>query len=156
MRRRSRPPPRRSWVSMSYISASASATTRAILAELIGANGEGDDDRVPCRARRPRYGEFCADAAYPRGARRWHARHVRTRRRHLCQCGRDAAPADAWLDRLKERGRLILPLTADGFPNRDVRRGVALSATARALESLPARPRRRPPRPAGCCRHQPP
>ena len=32
-------------------------------------------------------------------------------------------PADAWLDRLKERGRLILPLTADGFPNRDVRRG---------------------------------
>jgi len=32
-------------------------------------------------------------------------------------------PADAWLDRLKEGGRLILPLTADGFPNRDVRRG---------------------------------
>ena len=34
-------------------------------------------------------------------------------------------PADAWLDRLRERGRLILPLTAAGFPNRDVRRGVA-------------------------------
>ena len=33
-------------------------------------------------------------------------------------------PADAWLDRIKERGRLILPLRADGFPNRDVRRGV--------------------------------
>ena len=33
-------------------------------------------------------------------------------------------PADTWLDRLKERGRLILPLTAAGFPNRDVRRGV--------------------------------
>ena len=33
-------------------------------------------------------------------------------------------PADAWLDWLKEGGRLILPLTADGFPNRDVRRGV--------------------------------
>jgi protein-L-isoaspartate(D-aspartate) O-methyltransferase len=32
-------------------------------------------------------------------------------------------PADAWLDRLKEGGRLILPLTADAFPNRDVRRG---------------------------------
>jgi protein-L-isoaspartate(D-aspartate) O-methyltransferase len=32
-------------------------------------------------------------------------------------------PADAWLDRLKEGGRLILPLTADGFPNCDVRRG---------------------------------
>jgi protein-L-isoaspartate O-methyltransferase len=28
-------------------------------------------------------------------------------------------PADVWLDRLKEGGRLILPLTADGFPNRD-------------------------------------
>jgi protein-L-isoaspartate(D-aspartate) O-methyltransferase len=33
-------------------------------------------------------------------------------------------PADAWLERLKDGGRLILPLTADGFPNRDVRRGV--------------------------------
>jgi D-amino-acid dehydrogenase len=32
-------------------------------------------------------------------------------------------PADAWLDRLKEGGRLILPLTADAFPNRDARRG---------------------------------
>jgi protein-L-isoaspartate O-methyltransferase len=32
-------------------------------------------------------------------------------------------PADAWLDRLKEGGRLILPLTADAFPNRDVRQG---------------------------------
>src|ERR1700720_1250888 len=32
-------------------------------------------------------------------------------------------PADIWLDRLKEGGRLILPLTADGFPNRDVRHG---------------------------------
>jgi protein-L-isoaspartate(D-aspartate) O-methyltransferase len=27
-------------------------------------------------------------------------------------------PADAWLDRLKEGGRLILPLTADGFERR--------------------------------------
>src|SRR3984893_8205664 len=32
-------------------------------------------------------------------------------------------PTDIWLDRLKEGGRLILPLTADGFPNRDVRHG---------------------------------
>src|ERR1700680_2456556 len=32
-------------------------------------------------------------------------------------------PADAWLDRLKEGGRLILPLTAGAFANRDVRRG---------------------------------
>ena len=32
-------------------------------------------------------------------------------------------PADIWPDRLKEGGRLIVPLTADGFPNRDVRHG---------------------------------
>jgi len=53
--------------------------------------GEGDGDRIRCRARRPREGEFRADAARPRGARRWHARHVRTCRRHLHQCWRDAA-----------------------------------------------------------------
>src|ERR1700680_3386699 len=32
-------------------------------------HGEGDGDRIRCRARRPRYGEFRADAACPRGAR---------------------------------------------------------------------------------------
>src|ERR1700731_1949084 len=32
--------------------------------------GEGDGDRIRCRARRPRYGEFGASAACPRGARR--------------------------------------------------------------------------------------
>src|SRR5204863_506646 len=32
--------------------------------------------------------------------------------------------ADAWLERLKHGGRLILPLTTDGFPNGDVRRGM--------------------------------
>jgi protein-L-isoaspartate(D-aspartate) O-methyltransferase len=32
-------------------------------------------------------------------------------------------PADAWLDGLAEGGRLILPLTAGGFPNADVRHG---------------------------------
>jgi protein-L-isoaspartate(D-aspartate) O-methyltransferase len=32
-------------------------------------------------------------------------------------------PADNWLDRLAEGGRLILPLTDNGFPNGDVRRG---------------------------------
>jgi len=38
-----------------------------------------------------------------------------------------------WLDRLKEGGRLILPLTAGGFPNRDVRHGQSsgLSGAAR-------------------------
>ena len=32
-----------------------------ILAELVGADGEGDGDRIRCRARRPRYGEFGAE-----------------------------------------------------------------------------------------------
>ena len=32
-------------------------------------------------------------------------------------------PAASWLEQLKEGGRPILPLTADGFPNRDVRHG---------------------------------
>src|SRR5580704_12778622 len=38
-------------------------------------------------------------------------------------------PADIWLDRLKEGGRLILPLTAGGFPNRDVRHGAVFRIT---------------------------
>jgi len=37
--------------------------------------GEGDGARIRWRARRPRYGEFCADAACPRGAQ--HANRVR-------------------------------------------------------------------------------
>jgi protein-L-isoaspartate O-methyltransferase len=32
-------------------------------------------------------------------------------------------PADAWLDGLRDGGRLILPLTASGFPNTDFRKG---------------------------------
>ncbi|MGH7030472.1 MAG: hypothetical protein ACREEZ_08615 [Stellaceae bacterium] len=32
-------------------------------------------------------------------------------------------PADPWLDRLNEGGRLILPLTAQGFPGGDGRHG---------------------------------
>jgi hypothetical protein len=47
-----------------------------------------------------------------------------------------ARPADAWLYRLKEGGRLILPLTADGFPNRDVRRGVVFRIERRGPELL--------------------
>jgi protein-L-isoaspartate(D-aspartate) O-methyltransferase len=43
-------------------------------------------------------------------------------------------PADVWLDRLKEGGRLILPLTADGFPIRDVRRGVVFRIERRGPE----------------------
>jgi protein-L-isoaspartate(D-aspartate) O-methyltransferase len=40
-------------------------------------------------------------------------------------------PADAWLDRLADGGRLILPLTAHGFPNTDVRRGAVFCITRR-------------------------
>jgi protein-L-isoaspartate(D-aspartate) O-methyltransferase len=43
-------------------------------------------------------------------------------------------PADAWLERLKEGGRLILPLTADGFPNRDVRHGAVFRIERRGPE----------------------
>jgi protein-L-isoaspartate(D-aspartate) O-methyltransferase len=45
-------------------------------------------------------------------------------------------PADVWLDQLKEGGRLILPLTADGFPNRDVRRGGVFWIERRGPEFL--------------------
>jgi protein-L-isoaspartate(D-aspartate) O-methyltransferase len=38
-------------------------------------------------------------------------------------------PADAWLDALAEGGRLILPLTAGGFPNADVRHGAVFRIT---------------------------
>jgi protein-L-isoaspartate(D-aspartate) O-methyltransferase len=48
-------------------------------------------------------------------------------------------PADIWLDQLKEGGRLILPLTADGFPNRDVRRGVVFRIERRGPEFLARR-----------------
>jgi hypothetical protein len=64
----------------------------------------GDGDRIRWRARRLCYGEFCADAACPRGARRWHANRVRTRRRHPCQCRRDAARASRPGDDLRSWG----------------------------------------------------
>src|ERR1700726_3285042 len=48
-------------------------------------------------------------------------------------------PADAWLDRLKEGGRLILPLTADGFPNRDVRGGAVFRIERHGPEFLARR-----------------
>jgi protein-L-isoaspartate(D-aspartate) O-methyltransferase len=40
-------------------------------------------------------------------------------------------PADLWLDRLADGGRLILPLTAGGFPNADVRHGAVFCITRR-------------------------
>ena len=43
-------------------------------------------------------------------------------------------PADAWLEELKEGGKLILPLTADGFPNRDVRHGAVFRIERRGSE----------------------
>src|SRR5580704_5812128 len=50
-----------------------------------------------------------------------------------------ARPADAWLDRLKEGERLILPLTADGFLNRDVRRGAVFRIERHGPEFLARR-----------------
>src|SRR6202049_4922936 len=47
-------------------------------------------------------------------------------------------PADAWLDRLKEGGRLILPLTADGFPNRDVGAGSCVASSGAVRNFLRA------------------
>jgi hypothetical protein len=37
-------------------------------------------------------------------------------------------PAEAWLDRLADGGRLILPLTAGEFPSGDVRQGAVFRA----------------------------
>jgi protein-L-isoaspartate(D-aspartate) O-methyltransferase len=48
-------------------------------------------------------------------------------------------PADAWLDGLRDGGRLILPLTAHGFPNTDVRRGAVVRITRRGDDFLAAR-----------------
>jgi len=48
-------------------------------------------------------------------------------------------PADAWLDRLKEGGRLILPLTADAFPNRNARRGAVFRIERHGPEFLARR-----------------
>ena len=41
-------------------------------------------------------------------------------------------PAESWLDGLRDGGRLILPLTAHGFPNTDIRRGAVFRIARRA------------------------
>jgi protein-L-isoaspartate(D-aspartate) O-methyltransferase len=48
------------------------------------------------------------------------------------------APLPHWLDRLKEGGRLIVPLTEAGFPNGDARRGAVFRIERRGPE-FPAR-----------------
>jgi protein-L-isoaspartate(D-aspartate) O-methyltransferase len=48
-------------------------------------------------------------------------------------------PADSWLDGLKEGGRLILPLTAHGFPETDVRRGAVFRIERRGDDFLARR-----------------
>jgi protein-L-isoaspartate(D-aspartate) O-methyltransferase len=48
-------------------------------------------------------------------------------------------PADIWLDRLKDGGRLILPLTAHEFPRADVRQGAVFRIERRGGEFLAAR-----------------
>jgi protein-L-isoaspartate(D-aspartate) O-methyltransferase len=47
-------------------------------------------------------------------------------------------PADAWLDGLANNGRLILPLTAGGFPHSDFRHGAVFCITRRG-DDFPAR-----------------
>ena len=48
-------------------------------------------------------------------------------------------PAEAWLDRLADGGRLILPLTAGEFPNGDVRRGAVFRIERRRSTFLAER-----------------
>jgi protein-L-isoaspartate(D-aspartate) O-methyltransferase len=48
-------------------------------------------------------------------------------------------PADSWLDGLEEGGRLILPLTAEGFPQGDARRGAVFRIERRGDEYLARR-----------------
>lgn len=48
-------------------------------------------------------------------------------------------PAAIWLDRLKEGGRLILPLTAAGFPNEDFRHAAVFRVERRGDEFLARR-----------------
>ena len=104
-----------------------------ILAELIGAEG-----RVTAI-------EFDAELAARAMANLAQAPHVRVvhgdgtrglfEPAHVIYVNAGATrPADIWLDRLKEGGRLILPLTADGFPNRDVRHGAVFRIERRGPE----------------------
>lgn len=48
-------------------------------------------------------------------------------------------PADIWLERLKEGGRLILPLTAAGFPQGDVRHGAVFRIERHGADFLARR-----------------
>lgn len=48
-------------------------------------------------------------------------------------------PAEAWLDRLAEGGRLILPLTAGEFPDGDVRQGAVFRIERRGSDFLAQR-----------------
>jgi protein-L-isoaspartate(D-aspartate) O-methyltransferase len=48
-------------------------------------------------------------------------------------------PAEAWLDRLAEGGRLILPMTAGGFPTSDVRQGAVFRVVRRGGDFLAQR-----------------
>jgi protein-L-isoaspartate(D-aspartate) O-methyltransferase len=48
-------------------------------------------------------------------------------------------PAEPWLDRLAEGGRLILPLTASAFPDGDIRRGAVFRIERRGGDFLAQR-----------------
>jgi protein-L-isoaspartate(D-aspartate) O-methyltransferase len=109
----------------------------AILAELVGAAG-----RVTAI-------EFDAELAARAAANLAQMPHVRIVPGDGTRVGFDPAdvvyvnagatrPAELWLDRLKEGGRLILPLTAKGFQRGDVRRGAVFRIERRGPE-FPAR-----------------
>jgi protein-L-isoaspartate(D-aspartate) O-methyltransferase len=79
-----------------------------ILAELVGAAGRVTAIEFDAELGASATANFARTPHVRALHWRWHADHVRTRRRHLCQC-RATRPADAWLERLKDGGRLILP-----------------------------------------------
>ena len=109
----------------------------AILAELVGASG-----RVTAI-------EYDADLAARAAANLVQAPHVQIVAGDGTRVAFDPAdvvyvnagatrPADCWLDGLAEGGRLILPLTAHGFPETDARRGAVFRVERRG-EEFPAR-----------------
>jgi protein-L-isoaspartate(D-aspartate) O-methyltransferase len=110
----------------------------AILAELVGANG-----RITAI-------ELDAGLADRAAANLAGLRHVRVLHGNGALIPFDPAdviyvnagatrPAEVWLDRLNENGRLILPLTASGFPNTDFRKGAVFRITRQGQDFLAKR-----------------
>jgi protein-L-isoaspartate(D-aspartate) O-methyltransferase len=107
----------------------------AILAELVGATG-----RITAI-------ELDAELAKRAAANLAGLRHIRVLHGNGALIPFDPAdviyvnagatrPADVWLDRLNENGRLILPLTASEFPNTDFRKGAVFRITRQGQDFL--------------------